>query len=156
MGRVFFFIAPPFAVVFAEVLELLFANVRQPDDRRGDLGAMEGACRIAERRLHAMADRFGDAIVPVAFEALLNRGEQRMRDAIARLPDGVYAYQTYLDNSRDSAEPLLLRLKLTVAGDELHADFTGSAPQVSSRSRRVITRKASPKRRDNSASGRPS
>ena len=117
-------------VWLAEVLELLFANVRQPDDRRGDLGAMEGACRIAERRLHAMADRFGDAIVPVAFEALLNRGERRMRDAIARLPDGVYAYQTYLDNSGDSAEPLLLRLRLTVAGDELHADFTGSAPQV--------------------------
>ena len=92
---------------------------------------MEGACRIAERRLHAMADRFGDATVPVAFEALLMRGERRMRDAIARLPDGVYAYQTYLDNSGDSAEPLLLRLKLTVAGDEIHADFTGSAPQVS-------------------------
>jgi N-methylhydantoinase B len=114
-----------------EVLELLFANVRQPDDRRGDLSAMEGACRIAERRLHAMADRFGDATVPVAFEALLTRGERRMRDAIARLPDGEYAYQTYLDNSGDSAEPLLLRLKLTVAGDEIHADFTGSAPQVS-------------------------
>jgi N-methylhydantoinase B len=47
------------------------------------------------------------------------------------LPDGVYAYQTYLDNSGDSAEPLLLRLKLTVSGDEIHADFTGSAPQVS-------------------------
>ncbi len=113
-----------------EVLELLFANVRQPDDRRGDLSAMEGACRIAERRLHAMADRFGDATVPVAFEALLARGERRMRDAIARLPDGVYAYQTYLDNSGESAEPLLLRLKLTVSGDEIHADFTGSAPQV--------------------------
>jgi N-methylhydantoinase B len=117
-------------VWLSEVLELLFANVRQPDDRRGDLGAMEGACRIAERRLHAMADRFGDATIPVAFEALLTRGERRMRDAIARLPDGVYAYQTYLDNSGDSTEPLLLCLKLTVAGDELHADFTGSAPQV--------------------------
>ena len=117
-------------VWLSEVLELLFANVRQPDDRRGDLSAMEGACRIAERRLHAMADRFGDATVPVAFEALLTRGEQRMREAIGRLPDGVYAYQTYLDNSGDSPEPLLLRLELTIAGDEIHADFTGSAPQV--------------------------
>jgi len=113
-----------------EVLELLFANVREPHDRRGDLSAMEGACRIAERRLHAMSDRFGDATVPLALEALLARGEQRMRAAIARLPDGVYAYQTYLDNSGDSAEPLLLRLKLTVSGDGIHADFTGSAPQV--------------------------
>jgi len=117
-------------VWLTEVLELLFANVRQPDDRRGDLGAMEGACKIAERRLNAMADRFGDATVVAALDALLERGERRMRDAIARLPDGVYAYQTYLDNSGDSTEPLLLRLTLTIAGDELMADFTGSAPQV--------------------------
>ena len=117
-------------VWLAEVLELLFANVRQPEDRRGDLSAMEGACRIAERRLHAMADRFGDATVDAALDSMLERGERRMRDAIAKLPDGVYAYQTYLDNSGDSPEPLLLRLTLTIAGDELHADFTGSAPQV--------------------------
>ncbi len=113
-----------------EVLELLFANVREPDDRRGDLGAMEGACRIAERRLHAMADRFGDDTVAAALAFLLARGERRMRDAIAELADGEYRYQTYLDNSGDSPEPLVLRLKLTVAGEEIHADFTGSAPQV--------------------------
>src|SRR5262245_10645960 len=109
-------------VWLTEVLDLLFANVRGADDRRGDLGAMEGACRIAERRLHAMAERFGDATVAGALESLLARGEQRMRDAIAKLPDGVYAYQTYLDNSGDSPEPLLLRLTLTIAGDEIHAD----------------------------------
>ena len=113
-----------------EVLELLFANVREPDDRRGDLGAMEGACRIAERRLHAMADRFGDDTVDAALEVLLTRAERRMRDAILRLTDGEYRYQTYLDNSGESTEPLLLRLRLTVGGGEIHADFTGSAPQV--------------------------
>lgn len=113
-----------------EVLDLLFANVRQPEDRRGDLAAMEGACRVAERRLHAMTDRFGEATVRTALTALLERGERRMRDAIRGLPDGEYAYETYLDNSGDSPEPLLLKLKLTVAGDEIHADFTGCAPQV--------------------------
>ena len=53
-----------------------------------------------------------------------------MRDAIRLVPDGEYAYETYLDNSGDSPEPLLLKLTLTVAGDEIHADFTGCAPQV--------------------------
>lgn len=113
-----------------EVLELLFANVREPDDRRGDLGAMEGACRIAERRLNAMADRFGDDAVGVALDLLLTRGERRMREAISRLASGEYRYQTYLDNRGESAEPLLLRVRLTVGGGEIHADFTGSAPQV--------------------------
>jgi N-methylhydantoinase B len=117
-------------VWLTEVLELLFANVREPEDRRGDLGAMEGACRIAERRLHAMAERIGAAAMRAALAALLERAERRMREAIRQVPDGEYAYETYLDNSGDSPEPLLLRLRLTVAGEELHADFTGCAPQV--------------------------
>jgi len=117
-------------VWLSEVLELLFANVREPEDRRGDLAAMEGACRVAERRLHAMTERFGAATIPAALSMLLDRAERRMREAIGRVPDGEYAYETYLDNSGDSPEPLLLKLKLTVAGEEIHADFTGCAPQV--------------------------
>ena len=113
-----------------EVLDLLFANVRGPDDRRGDLRAMEGACRIAERHLHAMAHQWGERTIRETLGALLDRAERRMRDAIGRLPDGAYRYETYLDNSGDSPEPLLLKLELTVAGNEIHADFTGCAPQV--------------------------
>ena len=117
-------------VWLAETLDLLFANVRDPVDRRGDLSAMEGACRIAERRLHAMTARFGVATIRTALTALLDRAEARMREAIRGVPDGEYAYETYLDNSGDSPSPLRLKLKLTVAGDEIHADFTGCAPQV--------------------------
>ena len=117
-------------VAIEEVLDLLFANVRGPDDRRGDLRAMEGACRIAERHLHAMADQWGERTIRETLGALLDRAERRMRDAIGRLPDGAYRYETYLDNSGDSPEPLLLKLELTVAGNEIHADFTGCAPQV--------------------------
>ena len=117
-------------VWLTEVMDLLFANVREPQDRRGDLSAMEGACRIAERRLHAMAERFGVSTIRTALTALLDRAERRMRDAIRDVPDGEYAYETYLDNSGESPAPLRLKLKLTVTGDEIHADFAGSAPQV--------------------------
>lgn len=117
-------------VWLAEALELLFANVRESADRRGDLAAMEGACRVAERRLHALTERFGASTVRTALDSLLDRAERRMREAIRQVPDGEYAYETYLDNSGDSPEPLFLKLKLTVTGDEIHADFTGCAPQV--------------------------
>lgn len=114
----------------SEVLELLFANVRQPEDRKGDLRAMEGACRIAERRLLAMAERFGEATIRRALDTLLDRAEARMRKAIRTLPDGDYEYETWLDNSGESPRPLRLRLKLTVKDDAIHADFAGCAPQV--------------------------
>ena len=96
-------------------------------------------------RLHAMADRFGDTTVPLAFEALLARGERRMREAIARLPAGVYAYQTYLDNSGESAEPLLLRLKLTISGTR--STPTSRAAPRKCRDRRISVPRQRPRRR---------
>ena len=113
-----------------EATDLLFANVRQPADRRGDLQAMMGACRIAERRLAGMLERWGAATARAATAALLDRAEVRMREAIRQVPDGVHEYETYLDNTGASPEPLPLRLRLTVKDDTLHADFSGCAPQV--------------------------
>ncbi len=117
-------------VLVEEVLDLLFANVREPADRRGDLNAMEGACRLGEAKLKALAARRGAAVVSEAMATLLDRAERRMRAAIAELPDGVYRAETYLDNSGDSSEPLTLTVALTVNGDELTADFTGCPPEV--------------------------
>ena len=113
-----------------EVLDILFANVREPDDRRGDLAAMEGACALAEQKLKALAARRGTAVLQSAMDALLDRAEQRMRAAIAALPDGEYRCDVHLDNTGNLPEPLTLFLRLTVAGEALEADFTGCPPQV--------------------------
>ncbi|MEK9753936.1 MAG: hydantoinase B/oxoprolinase family protein, partial [Rhodospirillaceae bacterium] len=114
----------------AEATDLLFANVRQPDERQGDLNAMIGTCRIAERRLSDLIERWGRDTAVAGMAALLDRAEARMRAAIKKVPNGVYEYETHLDNTGDSAEPLLLKLRLTVSGESLHADFTGCSPQV--------------------------
>ncbi|MSP89212.1 MAG: hydantoinase B/oxoprolinase family protein [Alphaproteobacteria bacterium] len=113
-----------------EVLDILFANVREPDDRRGDLSAMEGACVLAERKLTALAERRVAATLDATMNALLDRAEQRMRAAIAALPDGAYRCEVHLDNTGNLPEPLTLKLCLTVSGDGLVADFTGCPPQV--------------------------
>ena len=113
-----------------EVLDVLFANVREPDDRRGDLNAMEGACVLAEQKLKALAARRGASALSATMAALLDRAEQRMRAAIAELPDGEYRCETHLDNTGNLPEPLTLKLRLTVSGDGLEADFTGCPPQV--------------------------
>ncbi len=114
-----------------EVLDLLFANVREPADREGDLRAMEGACLLAEQKLHRLAARRGAALLRDAMGALLDRAEQRMRSAIAALPNGRYRCETHLDNTGALPEPLTLKVKLTISGDQLEADFTGCPPQVS-------------------------
>jgi len=113
-----------------EVLDILFANVREPADRQGDLRAMEGACLLAEGKLQALVARRGPALLSEAMTTLLDRADQRMRAAIAALPDGSYRCETHLDNTGGSPEPLTLKLCLTVKGDRLEADFTDCPPQV--------------------------
>lgn len=113
-----------------DVLDLLFANVRAPADRRGDLQAMQGACRIAEGRLRGLVTRWTRDGLAAAMAALLDRAEARMRTAIRQVPDGSYVHESYLDHSGNSPEPLLVRVCLTVSGDEIHADFSGCSPQV--------------------------
>jgi N-methylhydantoinase B len=111
---------------------LLFANVRSPDQRRGDLDACLAACRTAERRLHEFAGRYGVTEIERYLQATLNRTEARLRGAIGALEDGTYRYEDSLDLFTDGRyDPVLVRCALTVAGDELTADFTGSSPQVS-------------------------
>lgn len=114
----------------SDVLDLLFANVRGPADRRGDLQAMQGACRIGEARLRGFVGRWGEATLAAAMAALLDRAEARMREAIGQMPDGSYVHESYLDHSGNSPEPLLVRVRLAVRGDEIHADFSGCSPQV--------------------------
>ena len=114
-----------------EATDLLFANVRQPEERRGDLQAMIGACRIAEKRIVALVKRWGIDTTRSGMSALLDRAETRMRNSINNIPDGIYEYETHLDNTGDSPEPLLLKLRLTIKNDTLDADFSGSALQVS-------------------------
>ena len=118
-------------VLVEEVLDLLFANVREPADRRGDLNAMEGACRLGEAKLKALAARRGAAVVSEAMATLLDRAERRMRAAIAELPDGVYRCRDLPRQQRRferAADPDWSRSRSN--GDELTADFTGCPPQV--------------------------
>jgi N-methylhydantoinase B len=116
--------------VLEEVLDVLFANVREPDDRRGDLAAMESACSLAEAKLKALAARRSAATLSATMDTLLDRAEHRMRAAIRALPDGEYRCETHLDNTGGLPEPLTLKLRLTINGDHLDADFSGCPAQV--------------------------
>jgi N-methylhydantoinase B len=57
------------------------------------------------------------------------QGEQRVRAAIAAMPDGVYEAESCLDDDCVGSDPLAIRVRATIAGDELEVDLEGSAPQ---------------------------
>ena len=113
----------------AAALELIFANMRGPRERKGDFDAMIGTCMKAAERVEGLAARYGVPTVRGAVGLLMDRAEQRMRRAIGQLRDGEYLYEAHLESGRERLEPLTVRAKVTVAGDRITVDLTGTSPQ---------------------------
>jgi N-methylhydantoinase B len=112
-------------------MQLLLSNMRVPEERLGDFHAGLAACKTAERRIRELCRRYGIETLLAAVRQNLDRSERRMRAQLAKLPDGEYYYEDYLETFREGTlEPLLLPLRLTIAGETLTADFTGASPQV--------------------------
>lgn len=111
-----------------DFLGLLLDNVRMPEERRGDLNACLSALEIGAERLRELARRHGPDTVLQAYEALNDRSEQHIRSLIRDIPDGRYAFHHTMDNDGQVDEPLHIRLAVTVRGDTIRFDFSGSSP----------------------------
>jgi len=111
-------------------LELIFANMRGPRERRGDYQAMIGTCRKAAERVEGLAAKYGAATVRAAVAELMDRAETRMRRAIAALPAGEYVYEAHLESGRERLEPLTVRARVVIAGDAITVDLAGTSPQT--------------------------
>jgi len=124
---------PPVRIMRAGVLDLdvlaiLKANTRLPDSLWGDLNGQLAALDLGARRLDGLLDEYGDAVVLESLDTLRERARRLMRQHIARLPDGEYAFEDMLDNDGVRNEPLRIALRMKVAGDRLSLDFSGTSP----------------------------
>jgi len=112
------------------VLELMFANMRLPRERRGDFLSTWGTCQVAERRIQELTGRYGLKTLQDAITRLLDRADRRMRQRIAGLRQGEYVYEHYIDPARVDTEPVRVRVRLKVDKDRMFVDFSGSSPQT--------------------------
>ena len=107
-------------------LERLVAQMRNPDERRGDLRAQLAAHHLAELRIDEICARRGRARVAAAMEELLAYSERVVRAGIRLLPDGRFEAVDALEIPGGLLE---LRAAVTICGDEIEIDFDGTAPQ---------------------------
>ncbi|HWE82719.1 MAG TPA: hydantoinase B/oxoprolinase family protein [Gaiellaceae bacterium] len=112
-----------------DLVEIILANCRIPEQNWGDMKAMVAALNTAEKRLHEVAGKFGAQVVGDAAEDLLDWAEERARKVFAAIPDGEYSFSDYLDDAMDEI-PIRLALTLKVAGDEITIDYSDTDPQV--------------------------
>lgn len=105
------------------VMDLIMTNVRIPDVQHSDLLSLIGAARVAEKRLNKLIDTYGTATFNTFLEDLLAYGEFLMREEITKMPDGVYHSVI-----KGAAGAPAIVCDLTVSGDRLIVDFSGSGP----------------------------
>lgn len=117
-------------IINQDVIDILAANVRNPDERMGDMRSQYAGCVTAERRLSEFCERYGTDVVERAMDQVLDVSEQRARAAFATIPDGVYTYEDFCDGDSFDPTPVAIRASVTVQGSDVSVDFTGSDPQT--------------------------
>ena len=109
------------------ILRILRQNVRMADQVVGDVRAQVASNATAARRLVEFIEESGISDFAALAAAIQGRSEQAMRRAISEIPDGVYSHTAH---TWGVDEEVQITVTLTVKGDTILADYTGSSPQV--------------------------
>lgn len=113
-----------------EVLSILCANSRAPETIMGDFNAEVAALRVGTQRIAELYQKYGSATVEESISRILAIGEEQARKAVRALPDGEWEGEDWMDNDGVSDDLVRLHVKVTVKGDEMTVDYSGSSDQV--------------------------
>jgi N-methylhydantoinase B len=113
-----------------ELLKIILANCRIPEQNWGDMKALLAALTIAERRIDQVIAQYGAAAVERGIDGLLQYGERRAREILCQIPNGRYGFSDYVE--ADFASPYFVRVKVavTVEDGNLLLDFAGTDAQM--------------------------
>ena len=106
-------------------VRLVRANVREPDQVVGDLFALATCNDVGHRRLIGMLEEFNLADVEAAGAFILENSRRATLERIAALKPGSAEGSLVSDGF---ATPIELKVKVTIASDEVSVDFAGSSP----------------------------
>lgn len=111
-------------------LKMFLVNTRTGDQNWGDMKACIAGLTTAERRMKELLTRFGPEKISQGIDDVMDYAETQARRVISTVPDGVYKFSDFIEADMVGQGLLRVNLALTIAGGEMHMDFTGTAPQV--------------------------
>jgi N-methylhydantoinase B len=106
-------------------------NTRVPGLVMGDLEAQIASAELGVRRFQELLATYGEKTVLTAADQLMDYSEAMLRREIAKIPDGEYVAEGFLDDdgrNRDTRLPI--KVTVRVKGDGVEVDLTGSSAQV--------------------------
>ena len=114
------------------IVEIIRSNVRLPDMSIGDMWAQISGLRTGQKRLIEICGKYGTRTVDQAIERLIQNSAEFSRSQVGQIPDGIYTASGMMDKDIMGNGPFPIQVKVTIEGDQMYVDFTGSAPQTKS------------------------
>ncbi|MBI10500.1 MAG: 5-oxoprolinase [Rhodospirillaceae bacterium] len=112
------------------LLRLIEHNTRVPDKVMGDVRAQLAALITGAEEIEKLIDNYGAKELTKYMTALIDYTERLVRNAISELPDGEAEFTEFNDDDGVGNGPITIHVKVTVKGDEITVDFTGTSPQM--------------------------
>ncbi len=112
------------------LVSFIRANVRLPAEIAGDLAAMSNVFSVGNRGIDALVKKYGRSVLSECLNEMIAYSERQMRSYIADLPDGTYTWEDWIDNDGIVDTPIPVRLAITITGETMHFDFTGTGPKA--------------------------
>lgn len=113
-----------------DLFRLIRRNVRMADKVVGDLRAQLAANFVGARRVVELLEERDLADLGDLAGQIIDHTETAMRAAIRAVPDGAYTHSVELGEFDPARPPLRIAVRVTVRGDEIDVDFTGTSPQI--------------------------
>jgi len=113
-----------------EILNLILANVRTPEERKGDLMAQIAANEKGKERLEETIKKYGLKKILDYTNLIQGYTEKILRETIKEIPDGEYLFTDYLDDDGIKPTAVKISVRLWIKNDEALIDFSSSSSQV--------------------------
>ncbi len=113
-----------------EVLQMIEANIRVPEETMGDIRAEIAATSVGEQRYIELCEKYGPARLARIVADLLDHSEAMMRRDLARYPNGTYRATGFMDGDGLSEDMVRIEVAVTLEDGAVTIDFAGSSPQL--------------------------
>ncbi len=113
-----------------DLFNFILANVRTPEERKGDLLAQVASNNKGKTRLKQTVEKYGLNKISRYASLIQDYTEKILRRTILGIPDGKYEFTDYMDDDGISEKPVPIRVKITISRDKAVIDFSRSSRQV--------------------------
>ncbi|MCP4566752.1 MAG: hydantoinase B/oxoprolinase family protein, partial [FCB group bacterium] len=111
------------------LIDMIRWNVRTPDEVIGDIRSQIAANHVCAEKIAQMLDEYGLEGLGDLADEIIGRTERSMREAIGKVPDGMYRAQGMVEQM-EGKEDVVIKVCVEVKGDDITVDMEGSSPQV--------------------------